>query len=81
MQLRENLGLTLQKWMVNSTICGHQKVSFWYKPTNICFRSPAPGDFLIDKLKLEIKYPKLARFIKLKQTLNKGHILLTIFYS
>lgn len=40
------------------------------------------GDFLIDKLKLEIKYPKLARFIKLKQTLNKGYLIfyLTFFY-
>jgi hypothetical protein len=35
------------------------------------------GDFLIDKLKLEIKFPKLARVIRWKQTLNKGSM---IFY-
>jgi hypothetical protein len=40
------------------------------------------GDYLIDKLKLEIKYPKLARFIRLKQTLNKGYLIfyLTFLY-
>lgn len=39
------------------------------------------GDYLIDKLKLEIKYPKLARFIRLKQTLNKGYLIFHLTMS
>ena len=40
------------------------------------------GDYLIEKLKLEIKYPFLARIIRFKQTLNKGSLIfyLTSFY-
>jgi hypothetical protein len=36
------------------------------------------GDYLIDRLKLENKYPKLTKYIKFKQNLNKGY--LTFYY-
>jgi hypothetical protein len=36
------------------------------------------GDYLIDNLKLENKYPKLTKYIKFKQNLNKGY--LTFYY-
>jgi len=36
------------------------------------------GDYLIDRLKLEDKFPKLSKYIKFKQTLNKGY--LTFYY-
>ena len=35
------------------------------------------GDFVINKLSLNTKYPKLSKYIKIKQTLNKGYL---IFY-
>jgi hypothetical protein len=37
------------------------------------------GDQLINLLKLEVKYPKLAKYIKLKQTLNKHYLRINIF--
>ena len=33
------------------------------------------GDYLIDKLQLEIKYPKISKYIKLKQRLNKHYLM------
>lgn len=40
------------------------------------------GDYLIEKFKLDIKYPKLYKFIKLKQSLNKHYLMfyMTVFY-
>jgi hypothetical protein len=40
------------------------------------------GDYLIDKFKLEIRYPKLAKLIRIKQTLNKHSLFfnITMFY-
>ena len=40
------------------------------------------GDYLIDKLKLDIKYPKFAKYIKIKQSLNKHYLMLyfVLFY-
>ena len=35
------------------------------------------GDFLIDKLNLENNFPKLSKYIRIKQNLNKGYL---IFY-
>ena len=35
------------------------------------------GNFLIEKLSLENNYPKLHKYIRFKQTLNKGYL---IFY-
>jgi len=35
------------------------------------------GDYLIDKFNLENKFPKLSKYIKIKQNLNKGYL---IFY-
>jgi|SRR6267154_246505 len=37
------------------------------------------GNYLIDKLQLEIKFPKIARFIKYRQNLNKAFLYLIIF--
>ena len=36
----------------------------------------------IDKLKLDIKYPKFAKYIKIKQSLNKHYLMLyfVLFY-
>jgi len=36
------------------------------------------GDYLIDRLKLEDKFPKLSKYIRIKQRLNKGY--LTFYY-
>lgn len=33
------------------------------------------GDYLIDKLQLDIKYPKISKYIKLKQRLNKHYLM------
>jgi hypothetical protein len=40
------------------------------------------GDQLINSLKLEIRYPKFAKYIKLKQTLNKHYLrfYIALFY-
>jgi hypothetical protein len=40
------------------------------------------GDEIIKNFKLEIKYPKLAKYIKFKQTLNKYYlrIYIVLFY-
>jgi len=40
------------------------------------------GDQLINSLKLEIRFPKLAKYIKLKQTLNKHYLrfYIVLFY-
>jgi hypothetical protein len=32
------------------------------------------GDYLIDKLKLENNFPKISKYIRFKQTLNKGYL-------
>lgn len=36
------------------------------------------GDFLIDKLQLETRYPKLAKFIKIRRTVSKYSLLFNI---
>jgi len=40
------------------------------------------GDYLIDKLKLDIRYPKVSKYIRLKQSLNKHYLMfyMTMFY-
>lgn len=40
------------------------------------------GDYLIEKLKLDIKYPRLPRYIKFKKSLNKHYLMfyIIIFY-
>jgi len=40
------------------------------------------GDKIINLLKLEIRYPKLAKYIKFKQTLNKYYLMfyIVLFY-
>lgn len=40
------------------------------------------GDYLIEKLKLDIKYPKLAKYIRFKQSLNKHYLMfyMIMFY-
>lgn len=32
------------------------------------------GDYLIERLKLEDKFPKLSKYIRIKQRLNKGYL-------
>ena len=36
------------------------------------------GDYLIDKLKLENKFPKLSKYIRIKQNLNKNYLIFNI---
>jgi len=36
------------------------------------------GDYLIDKFKIETKYPKLSKYIRIKQTLNKHYLMFYI---
>ena len=40
------------------------------------------GDYLINKLNLEVRYPKLAKYIRLKEKLNKHYLIIyiVIFY-
>ena len=38
------------------------------------------GQYLIDYFNLEKRYPKLARYLKLKQTLNKYYLIFNIIY-
>jgi len=40
------------------------------------------GDYLIEKLKLESNFPKVSKYIKFKQTLNKGYLTfyIVLFY-
>src|ERR1700735_2420101 len=39
------------------------------------------GDQIIKPLNLETKYPKLAKYIKFKQTVNKHSLMFNIFYT
>lgn len=33
------------------------------------------GEYLLSHLKLEVRYPKLAKYIKMKEKLNKGYLM------
>jgi hypothetical protein len=70
--------LTLEQKVALFNIFGFIMVLF----TLINITTILIGDYLIDTLKLENKYPKITKYIRIKQTLNKGYLTfyIVLFY-
>ena len=66
--------LSLEQLVALFNIIGYTAILM----TLISLSSLTIGDYLIEKLNLESKYPKLSKLIKLKQNLNKHYLM---FYT
>jgi len=66
--------LNLEQLVALVNIIGYTTILF----TLFSITSILIGDFLIDKFKLEIRFPKLSKLIRIKQTLNKHSLMFNI---